>query len=328
MDPIISFGKKALSLGAWILIGFLLSVILLRLIAHDRLWVLAALNMFTLYLYLPAYLILIGALFARKWWLTGFSGLVVLCHLIWCFGGLVLPTSSSTLANTPSLKIMSANVLMVNQDTRGIIQEIITEKPDVLFVQELSLQWALALSDSNAFADPKVRELFPYRIYEPREDSFGIGIYSRLPLDNAEIVQIQDLPFAKATIMWQGQKIQLYNLHLLPPYNAAYKRGGDEQLRLFLQGFHPEAAPTILAGDINATVHNRWYQAITQKSVSGCHEMLRRNLATTWPQSGFFPLPPIRIDHLFLSSPFSCTEIREGIGQGSDHKPLIARITL
>ena len=47
-----------------------------------------------------------------------------------------------------------------------------------------------------------------------------------------------------------------------------------------------------------------------------------RGYAITWP-NGMFPLPPIRIDHALLSPEVECLAISEGIGTGSDHRPLV-----
>jgi hypothetical protein len=39
-------------------------------------------------------------------------------------------------------------------------------------------------------------------------------------------------------------------------------------------------------------------------------------------------MPPIRIDQAFLSPEIECLDIREGRGEGSDHKPLIVDLRI
>jgi endonuclease/exonuclease/phosphatase (EEP) superfamily protein YafD len=35
---------------------------------------------------------------------------------------------------------------------------------------------------------------------------------------------------------------------------------------------------------------------------------------------------PIRLDHLFISNDVLAFEVREGVGRGSDHRPVIAEL--
>ena len=46
---------------------------------------------------------------------------------------------------TPALRVMTANLLMVNQDTAGIIGEVQAARPDVLLLQEYTAEWDEAI---------------------------------------------------------------------------------------------------------------------------------------------------------------------------------------
>jgi endonuclease/exonuclease/phosphatase (EEP) superfamily protein YafD len=65
------------------------------------------------------------------------------------------------------------------------------------------------------------------------------------------------------------------------------------------------------------------------------HERLGHGMDTTWPNGmtravlGLpFPLPPIRLDHVFTTPNIVPLSIREGRGIGSDHKPVITRLAI
>jgi hypothetical protein len=80
--------------------------------------------------------------------------------------------------------------------------------------------------------------------------------------------------------------------------------------------------PRVIVGDFNATQHSAVYELLTSGSLQSAHEAVGRGYATTWP-NGRYWLPPIRIDHAFVSAEAECVSIAEGRGRGSDHRPLI-----
>lgn len=52
------------------------------------------------------------------------------------------------------------------------------------------------------------------------------------------------------------------------------------------------------------------------------HERRGRGWATTWPR-GRWPLPPLmRLDHVLVTPEVTVQSVREGVGRGSDHRPL------
>ena len=57
------------------------------------------------------------------------------------------------------------------------------------------------------------------------------------------------------------------------------------------------------------------------------HDALGRGLATTWP-NGLFPVPPLRLDHVLASADVVPVAVREGIGAGSDHRPVVVDVTI
>jgi endonuclease/exonuclease/phosphatase (EEP) superfamily protein YafD len=85
--------------------------------------------------------------------------------------------------------------------------------------------------------------------------------------------------------------------------------------------------PLVVVGDCNATQYSLVYDQVKETGLHSAHEECGRGYATTWP-NGTLPVPPIRIDQAFLSDQVKCMRIDEGIGRGSDHKPLILDIQL
>lgn len=302
------------------LLAFLLIVAAARLLAHDASLPLVILNLFTpYYLLLAVGLLLLCACRRQRVLFAGSVGMVLL------FGAWVLPGTVRTAPRPPStaprLRLMSANLLMVNRDTEGIPAEILAARPDVLFVQELTPEWLDALSR------PELLALLPHRLVEPHppSDSFGIGILSRLPLVDPALQDLEGVPLATATVSLQGTPVRLYNIHTLPPRTVSYYPIWRRQLTRLAALIDAESGAVIVGGDLNVTQHAAWYRQLVKGSVRAAHEQCGRGLATTWP-NGLFPVPSIRLDHLFLSLDLLCVSVTEGAGRGSDHRPLLLEL--
>lgn len=312
--------SRLLTGACWFALSFLLLVAAARLIAHDASQPLMLLNLFTPY-YLPLAALLLGLAAWRRQRPLALSSFV----LVLLFGAWVIPGTVRTAPRPPSaaprLRLMSANLLMVNRDTGGITGEILAARPDVLFVQELTPDWLRALSE------PELQALLPHRLVEPHPptDSFGIGILSRLPLTDPALRDLEGVPLATATVDLMGTSVRLYNVHTLPPRNTEYYPIWRQQLTRLAALIDSESGAVILGGDLNVTQHAAWYRQLVKGSVRGAHEQCGRGLATTWP-NGLFPVPSIRLDHLFLSLDLVCVSVTEGAGRGSDHRPLLLEL--
>ena len=311
--------------AGWILVALLGAVALLRVAAHDVAHPLILLNEFTMYLYLPAYGVLVAALLLRRRALAAGAALLVAAHLVWISPGALraAPLSAEALA-APPLRLVSANLLMSNPDTDGIVGEILVEDPDVLVVQELSAHWQTALESSE------IGRRLPYHVAEARETPFGVGIYSRYPLEDAEVWYAWGAPVARATVRVGGRPVRLYDVHPLPPLHAEWVTNWSEALEAVRGEVEkerkrdPEGA-LVVAGDFNMTRHARWFGRFTDLGLRDAHEDRGRGLATTWP-NGTLRVPAIRLDHVLISPHVACLSVREGQGRGSDHRPILVEL--
>ena len=156
--------------------------------------------------------------------------------------------------------------------------------------------------------------LYPYQI-----DIQGSStvILSRWPLEDRV-----DGSFKAATIFVEGQPIRLINVHA--PY--LFNRGGTEAIDAYyerlLEQLTLEEGPLVVAGDLNVTQYSGWYRSLMREGLQSCHQLTGRGRVTTWP-NGKMSIPAIRLDHALISSELACLSIVEGLGSGTDHKPLI-----
>jgi endonuclease/exonuclease/phosphatase (EEP) superfamily protein YafD len=225
----------------------------------------------------------------------------------------------------PRLRVMSANLLMVNTDTDGIIGEVLAAKPDVLMLQEYTAGWHAAMQ-------AKLAAEYPYSSVVMRDDSFGIAIYSRrpfagevdqrFPLGRAGVAQM------RAEIDAGDLRIALYNVHLLPPRTLLY--AGEHRLQVadLLDALKREEHPYIVSGDFNFPDLSPQQSALKRNGAREAHQIVGYGRGATWPVNSVFRyiVPGLRIDHVFLSRQLTATSCKTGEGRGSDHRPVIVDV--
>jgi endonuclease/exonuclease/phosphatase (EEP) superfamily protein YafD len=312
---------------AWGVSLSLLAVAGLRVAFHDGTFLLIWLNSFTSYVYLPAYLVLAWAVWNRRWPLALVSAVVVGCHLTWMAPDF-LPdnrgaASTALAADTsasPTLRIFFANVRESNEQYAAMLQEIKEADPDVIVLVEYSWGWHLTFKTSP--------ELAPYKYGSGHLQSHigSVNVFSRIPLKTEMQSWISGRPMHTIEVQLGTKTLRLIGLHAPRPVNLpryGYYKYWQQMLPLILS----ERGPLVIVGDFNATQHSRVYEQLTNDRLRSAHEDQGRGYATTWP-NGDNLLPPIRIDQVLLSPEVDCVAIREGIGRGSDHKPLVMDVRI
>lgn len=216
-------------------------------------------------------------------------------------------------------KLMLANVLASNHDSERFIELVLAEQPELIVMQEATPAWLASLSS----IDPA----YPYRLAEPRDDAFGIALYSKFPLDSTAIIESppHGFPDLIATATIGGARLTLISTHPIPPLGDA--NYGDRNLQL--DGVAKLAARTpgavIVVGDLNTTMWAHHYRRFEQ--ISGLRSARRGfGVIPTWP---LFLIPAmIPLDHCLVSEHVTVTDFRSGPRIGSDHLPIIVSLTL
>lgn len=315
---------RAAHAGAWAILAGMAAFQLARLAIPDRLFVLVVVNAYTWWVYLPAYPIAAGAWAGRRWPLAAAAVVVASLHFAWVLPEYLPGAGLSAEARTaPRLTLMTANLFIENERVGEIAGEVVAVNPDVLVVQEFTPR-ALA-----AFEAAGIPELLPFRVGEPGPGPYGTAIYSRYPLTDAETFEADGVPMTRATVTAHDRSIRLYNVHTVSPSNGHQVSHWNGSHRGLLDALEKED-PRILivAGDLNATRYHRWYREVTSRfALESAHDACGRGNATSWP-NGKRKAPGIRIDHVLAAAAFECASIREGKGQGSDHRPIIVEFAL
>ena len=310
-------------ISAWVGVALLAAFQVARVVIPERWFFLAVVNAYTWWVYLPAYPVAAGAWADRRWALAAVAVTVASVHAGWVLpeytAGTALPTGAET---APRLRVMSANLFIDNAGVAAIAREVVAERPDVLVVQEFTPR---AL---DAFEQEGVTAGWPYHVGEPGPGPYGTAIYSRFPIVAGGTWSAGGVPMTRATIDVDGRAVRVYNIHPVSPSNAHQFGHWNESYRGLIEALRAEDARSlIVAGDYNATHFHRWYQRVRGFGLESAHAACERGNATTWP-NGLRKAPPIRIDHVLAAPMFACVEVREGRGEGSDHKPVIVDYAL
>jgi endonuclease/exonuclease/phosphatase (EEP) superfamily protein YafD len=229
-------------------------------------------------------------------------------------------------ASGPTITVMTVNLLYVNQQTGALSGEIGAARPDVLLLQEYTADWHIALQ--AAFGAE-----YPYVRYVVREDSFGLAVYSRIPFDTNAVLDLPlgsaDVPQARAVVSVAGRRVAFYNVHLLPPRNLEYCTEQRREFGDLIRVLQDETLPIVLCGDLNFTNESAFADELRKLGLIDVHALSGYGRGATWPVLGFFRrLPRIRLDHIYVSRELTAPRSWTGVGEGSDHRPVVAELGL
>jgi endonuclease/exonuclease/phosphatase (EEP) superfamily protein YafD len=232
--------------------------------------------------------------------------------LPWYFGGVAVESAAT-------LKLLHANVFSRNDEYERLFDLIEAEKPDVIFLQEVTENWRDAAA--NLHSD------YPYRHVEAREDNFGIAIFSRLPLDSVTHIDSPPLsyPTIVATMTVNGESLTLINTHPMIPLTRSFYEARNHQIQSIADLVNKSIGSMILIGDFNTSPWARPYRELEERT--GLRNTRRGfGIRPTWPT--FMPLAMIPIDHALVSDNIGVIDTRTGPRIGSDHLPLILTVAL
>jgi endonuclease/exonuclease/phosphatase (EEP) superfamily protein YafD len=309
--------RRALWGAAWAITAVLATFAAMRLVWHDGLWLFMLGNGLTPYLYLPVWPVAAAAVAARRKRLAALASVVAVLHGYWTIAPLLPRSAVATTGR--QLRVVSANLLMVHENPARLADELDRLDADVYFLQELSPHWDDELERRGFWSR------YPFNKRLTSEDSFGTAIASRFPVRDLHVFWSAELPQMRGVLRVDDRDVELFNVHLLPPrtldYVPYYRQGANEVVNIVQR---LGGRSFIVAGDFNSTPDSMF--AARMRSLSDdAWEAAGSGFGFTWP-NGMFTLPPMRLDHVFVSPDLSVLRATLGMGLGSDHRPIIADV--
>jgi endonuclease/exonuclease/phosphatase (EEP) superfamily protein YafD len=212
-------------------------------------------------------------------------------------------------------KLLVVNVHLESRDLAPLLRLIELEAPDVVGIIELSPRTARALSVLD--------QRFPLHRLEPRDDPFGMGLWSRWPQGRVDLVTTSPLDLPTMQLLGaQPGTPEVWLVHPFPPIGGVATGWRDQHLDFIADRIrqNPDA---IVAGDFNATPWShayRHFRGATALSDSAAGQL-------PWPTWSAFGLLgrvlAVPIDHVLHGRHWRVRSFRIGPDIGSDHRPLI-----
>lgn len=219
--------------------------------------------------------------------------------------------------NEEGLKVTSINLLSSNQEYEKVIDFIKEGDFDVIFFQELNNAWEENLK--------QLQNEYPTNYMYPRNDNFGIGVFSRIPFYHIEKIDFSSskIPSLLVSTSYKNQKLHILNTHPLPPIREYYFDSRNQQfknLNAYVETFEGEL---LLLGDLNSTNFSPNFDLLLQ---NGRLRDSRKGfgLLPTW--NAHWSLISITLDHALVTDGIEV--INRGIGEsiGSDHLPITIEV--
>ncbi len=257
-------------------------------------------------------------LIRRRWRLAVICGLsagvnaFLVLSLLW-------PPAKVVSEDGMRLRLATINVHSANQRSDLVLEFLGSADVDVILLMEVNERWMSALESLHS--------AYPYYLAEPRDDDFGMALFSRRPLTNATVIELggAELPSIEAEVVADNRRIHLLGTHPLPPGSAAYARLRNEQYRQIAAHVQNRSHPTVVFGDLNATPWSPYFADLLrdgglQDSSQGL------GLFGSWP--AWLPFGRIPLDHCLVSPSIQVVGKRLGPSIGSDHLPLVVDLQM
>jgi len=237
------------------------------------------------------------------------------------YGVVIAPLEISRQPRTSEalhLRMVSANLQFDHHDPMPMLAWLQQTDPDLLVLVELTPAWAQALKP--------VLDRYANRIELPHSDAFGIGVYSKRPLQTQPLRHRP--PVIAARIGAGAGVFTLFAVHTMPPVSPRAAQLRDTELSAIAAAAKAAGPRVVVAGDLNATS----WSPVFRHALGGDTFIDSRaglGVQASWPASwpAFMRIP---IDHVLIGRGGGISVLRRELGPdvGSDHRPVLTDLGL
>lgn len=225
----------------------------------------------------------------------------------------------------PTVTAMQANIWLGNADTDSLVAQVKSMEVDVIAVNELTNSALERLIASG------IESELPYSFVRPLPTGGGgTGLWSRFPLTDQVHHEEFILNALSARIQLpDGKSAAVYALHPVPPWPVEtwVWAGEMDRIRTMLEAIPEDSGPVIIIGDFNSTRDHVKFRDLVTGRFRDAADQVGGGIQNTYPADRQ-PLPPmIAIDHI-LTSGAQAQSVETVVLAGSDHRGLLAKLTL
>ena len=226
--------------------------------------------------------------------------------------------AATACAEGKRVRFLMANVLQDNRDSPSLLRLVRETDPDIVLLTEIDDRWAGEMAE--------LASSHPETILEPRSNTYGIGLYSRLPLQDGQVRHLfdDDIPsILTRVVLPDGTVFTLWGVHPAPPRPGDDTDERDAELLIVAKEAAAATGPAVVAGDLNDVA---WSSTTTLfQKISGLIDpRIGRGLYATF--NADWPLMKWPLDHLFASTDWTLGAFRRLPDIGSDHYPVLVEL--
>ncbi|GAB2470475.1 endonuclease [Hymenobacter qilianensis] len=232
------------------------------------------------------------------------------------------PAAAASPANR--VRLLIVNVLMDNRHAAPLRHLVHQLQPDVLLALETDAWWVQALRPLHG--------QYPYRVELPRANTYGLVLYSRLPLQHTRVAYLEHpaVPSLHTRLrLPDGRWINFHGVHPPPPVPLEHLATRDDYQDATLlqvgQLVQQRPGPAIVAGDFNDV---SWSHTTRLFEADGRLRNVRlgRGLYSSFRATSWILRWPL--DHIFVTQQFRLVTLRRLRDIHSDHFPIYAELLL
>jgi endonuclease/exonuclease/phosphatase (EEP) superfamily protein YafD len=259
------------------------------------------------------------------------AGLAAVCLIvpqIWAVAAPPRTPTAPEAAAQARVRVMSINVLWSNQRFDDVVRAVERERPDILSLQEVTLDWHRTVERLAA----RLPHAAPANWRTELSDNI---VLSRYPITESRVVvpPNQHRPFAhvEATVNVNGRLVRVLAVH--PPLPASARNTATRQANF---DYYARLAagtdlPLLIVGDLNITPYSPRFRALLREGgLRYVH--LGWNWPSSWPSEsrGNYQryIRGFPIDHVLTSRHFAALSGRALEDVGSDHYPVVADLVM
>jgi endonuclease/exonuclease/phosphatase (EEP) superfamily protein YafD len=220
------------------------------------------------------------------------------------------------------LSLLISNVLMDNRQSGRYLEIVRHYDPDIVIADETDDWWVEQLET--------LRRHYPFAVTYPLANTYGMSIYSKLPLLDPEIRFLveEHVPSIHTRVELRNKdQVMLHSLHPEPPHPARSKdtEERDAELLIVARQAAESTLPVIVAGDLNDVAWSHTTRLFQR--ISGLLDpRVGRGMYNTFHAG--YPLIRFPLDHIFHSADFQLIRFERGPTFGSDHFPVFIELRL
>ena len=226
------------------------------------------------------------------------------------------PEKSTTEA-AEEFSILSINLLASNTHFEKVVSLISKEDPEIVVLLELSPVW-----------QEQLEEIYPhysYRSLLPRQDNFGIGILSKIPMESSVVRFGSPKPSLLTRLEFKSEMVTLLATHPVPPVSGESFRSRNQQMQVIAREREKFSENFILIGDLNMSSFSRHFREL-KESANLRDTRKGFGICPSWP-ADFFPLQTT-LDHCLFGGNLQVLDRNTEMDIGSDHLPISVKFKL